>query len=479
MSSNQNTSQTNNPEQDLDTLPKWAKDLILDLMDRVKQLEAQLAKNSSNSSKPPSSDGLKKPPKTASQRGTSGKKPGGQKGHKGRTLEQVKVPDHVVTHLPGECGGCGLSLQEVIGNLVERRQVFELPEPKVEVTEHRIEEKTCPCCSSISKGYFPKNVTAPVQYGERIQALAVYFTHQHFLPSDRLSQMFQDIFGIGISPATCANVDQKLFFQLEPFEANLKEHLISSDTLHFDETGMRCNKKLHWIHVASSSFATFYGIHTKRGKEAIDDFGILPSFRGNAIHDHWFPYFSYEQAIHSLCNIHHLRELTFVHEHEKEEWAKEMKDFLIRAKKLVETHSSSDSLPAEQIKALEKEYGKIVLNGLEYHLNLTPLPKGKRGKQKQRVGKNLLNRLSDKCECVLRFIKDFSVPFTNNLGEQDIRMIKLKHKISGCFRKIERGKIFCRIRSYISTSRKQGWRIWNAISNAIKGSPQLLPVVSD
>lgn len=259
---------------------------------------------------------------------------------------------------------------------------------------------------------------------------------------------------------------------------NLKEYLIASNTLHFDESGVRCNKKLHWIHAASSSLATFYGIHTKRGKEAIDDFGILPGFRGNAVHDHWFPYFSYEQATHCLCNIHHLRELTFVHEHEKEGWAKDMKDFLIRAKKLVEIHAPSGCLPLDQIKGLEEEYGRIVLNGLEYHLNLSPLPKKKRGKHKQRVGKNLLNRLSDKYECVLRFIKDLSVPFTNNQGEQDVRMVKLKQKISGCFRKIERGEIFCRIRSYISTSRKQGWRIWDAICEAIKGSPRLLPIVS-
>ena len=381
-----------------------------------------------------------------------------------------------MTHSPAACDGCGHSLKEVDGASTEKRQVFDLPKPKVEVTEHCTEAKICPCCGGISKGLFPENISAPVQYGERVQALSAYFSHQHFIPFDRLSQMFEDVFEIGISPATCANIDSKLFTQLESFEANLKAHLIASDVLHFDETGIRCNKKLHWIHVTSSKAATYYGIHAKRGKEAIDDFDILPQFRGNAIHDHWFPYFAYKQVTHGLCNIHHLRELTFVYEHEKEEWAKEMKDFLMKTKKLVADHAEQGNLSSEQIKHLEEEYAKIVLKGLEYHSQLPALPKSKRGKQKQRIGKNLLDRLADKYECVLRFVNDFSVPFTNNQGEQDVRMVKLKQKISGCFRKIERGQIFCRIRSYISTARKQGWRIWDALMDALKGKPRLLPI---
>ena len=469
---------SNGNQQNLNSLPEWAKDLIQQLMARVQELEAQIAKNSSNSGKPPSSDGLKKPPKTTSQRGKSGRKPGGQNGHQGRTLEQVDVPNHIVTYSPAACDGCGHSLTEVEEVSTEKRQVFDLPEPKVEVTEHRAEAKICPCCGGISKGKFPENVTAPVQYGERVQALAAYFAHQHFLPFDRLSQMFKDIFGIGISPATCVNVDRKLFAQLESFETNLKAHLIGSNVLHFDETGMRCNKKLHWIHVASSESATFYGIHAKRGKDAIENFDILPKFHGNAIHDNWFPYFTYSQVTHGLCNAHHLRELTFVFEHEKEEWAKEMKDFLLKAKSLAEDHAKIGQLSTEQIKALEEEYGKIIIKGIEYHLSLPPLKTKKKGRRKQRVGKNLLDRLADNYECVLRFVYDFSVPFTNNQGEQDIRMVKLKQKVSGCFRTFEGGQVFCRIRSYISTARKQSWRIWDALADALKGKPRLLPVNS-
>jgi transposase len=242
--------------------------------------------------------------------------------------------------------------------------------------------------------------------------------------------------------------------------------------LHFDETGMRCQKKLHWIHVASSETATFYGIHAKRGREAIDEFDILPKFQGTACHDHWFPDFAYTQVKHSLCNAHHLRELTFVHEHEKEDWAIEMKQFLLKSKKIVEDNVAKGCLPDDQKIALSQEYAKIILKGLGHHLSLPPLVTCKKGKQKQRPGKNLLDRLADKHECVLVFINDFSVPFTNNLGERDIRMNKIKQKISGCFRTPEGGKIFCRIRSYISTVRKQGWKIWDALVDAVRGLPR-------
>jgi transposase len=465
-------------QQDLNSLPLWAQDLIKQLLQRVHDLEAQIAKNSSNSGRPPSSDGFKKPSKTNSQRGKSGRKPGGQNGHQGKTLEQVEKPNHIVTHSPTACGGCGYSLIEVEGASLEKRQVFDLPEPKVEITEHRIEAKICPCCGGIAKGEFPENITAPVQYGERVQALTVYFAHQHFLPFNRLSQIFEDIFGIGISPATCASVDRKLFARLESFEATLKNHLISSQVLHFDETGMRCNKKLHWIHVASSEAATFYGIHAKRGKEAINEFDILPKFKGTAIHDHWFPYFAYTHVKHGLCNSHHLRELIFVDEHEKEDWAREMKEFLYKAKKQVENREEQGFLSQVELRDLEKEYAKIVIKGLEHHLRLPPLESKKRGKRKQRVGKNLLDRLADDVGCVLRFMYDFSAPFTNNQGERDIRMVKLKQKISGCFRTLEGGQTFCRIRSYISTARKQGWHVWDALADALKSRPRLLSIGS-
>lgn len=445
---------------------------IQQLQAQVHDLENRLSKNSSNSSKPPGSDGLKKKPK--SLRGKSGKKPGAQQGHTGKGLAQVKNPDVIVTHAPTSCHGCGSNLGQMDGACAEKRQVFDIPQPKIEVTEHQALEKQCPCCGELNRGVFPENIRGPVQYGERVQALTAYFAHQHFIPVDRVCQIFEDVFGIAISPGTCCNVDERLFRQLESFESSLKTYLLAARVLHFDETGMRCEKRLRWVHVASSQLATLYTIHAKRGKEAMNEAGILPLFQGTGIHDHWFPYFAYEQMTHGLCNAHHLRELTFIHEQEKEDWAKRMKDLLIFAKTEVEKHLEQGALPQEILLRIEKTYGQIIAEGFEYHSLLPPLPKGKRGKQKQRDGKNLLDRLKEKRSCVLRFMYDFSVAFTNNLGEQDIRMVKLKQKISGCFRVLKGGQVFCRIRSYISTARKQGWNIWEALAEAIRGCPRLL-----
>lgn len=441
---------------------------------RVHELEARLSKDSSNSSKPPGSDGLKK--KTKSLRDKSDKKPGAQQGHAGKGMAQVSTPNFIVTHTPTSCHGCGLNLSQVGGACSEKRQVFDIPQPKIEVTEHQVLEKKCPCCGELTRGTFPEHIRGPVQYGERVQALMAYFAHQHFIPVDRVCQIFEDVFGISISPGTCSNVDERLFRQLESFERSLKTYLLAARVLHFDETGVRCEKKLRWVHVASSHLATLYTIHAKRGQEAMDEAGILPLFQGTGIHDHWFPYFAYEQITHGLCNAHYLRELTFIHEQEKEDWAKRMKDLLIFAKNEVERFLEQGQLPQEILLRLEETYGQIIAEGFEYHSLLPPLPKGKRGRQKQRDGKNLLDRLKEKRSCVLLFMYDFSVGFTNNQGEQDIRMVKLKQKISGCFRILRGGQIFCRIRSYISTARKQEWNVWDALAEAIRGCPRLLAV---
>ena len=298
-----------------DSLPESIRAYIRYLESRICELEARLSKDSSNSSKPPSSDGLKKKPK--SLRTKSDKKPGGQLGHKGHGLAQKSNPDVVVTHTPVSCDDCGSDLNKVDGSCVEKRQVIELPQPRIEVTEHRLEEKKCPCCGRINRAIFPDTIKGPVQYGERVQVLVAYFAHQHFIPTERVCQIFEDVFSIPISPGTCSNVDEKLFQQLESFEKGLKAYLLASRLLYFDETGMRCEKKLCWVHVASSEKATLYTIHAKRGQEAMTAAGILPQFQGFAVHDHWHPYFSFK-AIHVLCNAHHLRELTFVHEQEEE-----------------------------------------------------------------------------------------------------------------------------------------------------------------
>lgn len=449
---------------------RYLESTIQQLQARVHELEGRLSKNSSNSSKPPGSDGLKRKPR--SLRKPSGKKPGGQQGHAGKGLAQVSNPDVIVTHTPSICTGCGSDLSNVGGTTAEKRQVFDIPPPKIDVTEHRVEEKQCPCCGERAKASFPENVKGPVQYGDRARALTTYFSNYQFIPVDRVCEIFKDIFGMSISPGTCANVDEQLFANLETFEAEVKAYLLESPVLNFDETGMRCEKKLHWVHLASSKEATFYMMHTKRGQKAMDAAGILPHFRGTAVHDHWYPYFVYDQAKHGLCNAHHLRELTFIYEHQKEDWAQRMHDFLIQANQAVEEHTDIGALPPDVLLQIEQSYSQILEEGFAYHASLPPLPSsGKRGKRKQRDGKNLLDRLKEKRECVLLFIHDFSVPFTNNLGERDIRMVKLKQKIAGTFRTFHGGEVFCRIRSYISTARKQMWNVWDALANAIRGSP--------
>jgi transposase len=467
--------------QSLEKQVVWLMAQVQGLVTKVQQLEARLAKDSSNSSKPPSSDGLGKKPKTSSLRGKSGRKPGGQPGHTGRTLERVSNPDYVEIHSPETCEHCQNNISEVVAVNVETRQVFDLPDVVVEVTEHRAETKLCPCCGYRSKGQFPNNVKAPIQYGERVRALAAYFEHQHLIPFERVSQIFEDIYDISLSPGSCHNADKRLFQNLEIFETNLKAYLLACKVLHFDETGIRCEKKLHWVHVTSSATATFYGIHHKRGQEALNDFNILPKFGGVAIHDHWFPYFAYKQVKHGLCNAHHLRELKYVFEQEKEEWAQKMTVLLLKANKIADQARSQgqrEILP-EDIQLIYQEYSKIILEGAAYYQGVLELVKEESelfAEGPRKTGFNLFRRLLHKMDVVLAFTHNLEVPFTNNQAEQDLRMLKVKQKISGCFRSFEGGVISCRIRSYISTAKKQGWGILDALVDAVRGSPRLLSI---
>lgn len=465
---------SDNPEHDLKTLPEWAQQLILQLLRRVKDLEDKLAKNSSNSGKPPSSDGLDKPKKNRSLRGKSGRKPGGQLGREGKTLNSVENPDKLEVHSPAICRGCQSSLNGIDAVSVDKRQVFDLPSISIIVTEHRAETKICPCCGIKNKGEFPQGINGVVQYGERVKAFAAYFLHQHLIPFERVAQIFEDVFDIPLSPGTCANMDKKLFKNLEVFEENLKAHLIACKVLHLDETGVRCEKKLHWIHVTSSETATFFGLHTRRGGEAIDDIGILPKYAGSIIHDHWHCYFSYQQVKHGLCNVHHLRELKYVHEQEKSEWAKKMSDLLLKGKRIADKakEDGKSSVELEDLALIEKEYRSILLDAGSSYLGVYEKETAPEGVGKQ--GFNLFRRLLKRMDEVLYFFRDLSIPFSNNMAEQDLRMEKVKQKISGCFRTFFGGEISCRVRGYISTARKQNWNIIDSLADAIRGSPRMV-----
>jgi transposase len=442
------------------------------LMARVTELEQQLSKNSSNSSKPPSSDGLAKP-QPKSQRKSSGKKSGGQKGHKGNTLKKAVSPDHTIILQANTCS-CHADLSHTATIGFDCRQVFELPEPKLEVIEFKAEIKICPNCGRQIKAEFPDLVNAPVQYGERFRALLVYLQNQQLIPANRIAQMMADLFNAPVCEATILDASKRSYENLEPFEAAVKEALVKSPVLNVDESGARTADKLHWLHVACTDMLTFYGIHEKRGAEAMDHFNIIPHFSGHLIHDFWKPYLNYE-CHHGLCNAHLLRELTFLFEQENQIWAKKMYDLLLGTEKYVKEQNIQ--LSTEQKIPWIQKYRNILTEGWMANPLKPETGKKKRGRRKKTKSQNLLARLGDHESSVLAFIHDKNVPFTNNLAEQDIRMIKVRLKISGCFRTLQGAKNFARIRSYISTARKQACNILDAITNAVVGRP-LIPSIS-
>lgn len=433
---------------------------------RIKELEDQLAKNSSNSNKPPSSDGLRKPnPK--SRRKSSGLKTGGQEGHPGSTLEQVANPDFIETHKVYSCEECGHSLEDadLIGH--EKRQEFELPPVKVQVTEHRSEIKTCPVCGFVNKAKFPETITQPVQYGAQVKSMVTYFSQGQLLPYARTQEIFHDLYSLPLSEGTLVNTNLVCYTKLEDYEAKVKQLLRLGDAANFDESGIRVKKRLQWLHVAATDELTHYDIHEKRGSEAMDAIGILPEFKGVAIHDNWKPYFNY-QCEHGLCNAHHLREFTYHKEQYDQKWCGKMEVLLQEIKDEVDNRKASgnDKLTLKRRYYFEDRFDDILNKGLKEIPIVNNDKAGKRGRKKHHPSMNLWNRLSEHKGETLAFMHNFAVPFTNNQGERDIRMVKLKQKISGCFRSDQGAKTFCRIRGYISTARKQGKNVLKSLSLA-------------
>lgn len=446
--------------------------LLMGALLRIEELERRLAKDSHNSSKPPSSDGLAHKGK---RRHSSGKLSGGQPGHQGHALQQVATPDAVITHRPTHGEACHAELFEVAGQATERRQVHELPPLRLVVTEHQVETIACPACGHRTAGTFPAGVGAPAQYGPRMQALAVYLSQFQLLPLARISELVADLWGGQLSDGTIATWIAEAARTLEPSLLKLKQWLGASRLDHVDETGMRVKGLLHWMHVMSTKWLTLYSWHKKRGQEAIDAIGVLPQYQGRAMHDRWHSYDHYRCA-HSVCGAHLLRDCLFVAEQEKRLWAQAMYDLLLQMNETAEPFRAqgAKALPPPERDALVLQYFEVLRQGFAEHGALAPppgpIPK-KPGRKRESASKNLLDALLVRAEQVLAFLDDLSIPFTNNQAERDLRMVKVQQKISGTFRSEGGATAFCAIRSYLSTMRKQGRSMLAALAAVFEGSP--------
>ena len=449
--------------------------VIVAQQERIKTLEGQIAKDSHNSSLPPSSDRFVRAPKSLRQK--SGKKAGGQSGHRGHHLRQVEMPDQVLIHPVMYCEYCQHDLRTQPAELPERRQVIDLPVKRLWVTEHRVEEKQCPVCYHLTRASFPAGVKAPTQYGTSIQTLATYLVEGQTLPYARASQLLQELLGVQLQASSITTFVKTCHQQLAEVETSLKAALVKAKVVHQDETGLRVGKEGWWAHVCSTDRLTHYAAHPSRGRAGLDAIGIAPLFRGTSVHDGLQSYegYSFTQA---LCNMHHLRELTFVEEELKQTWAREMKELLLAMKVEVE-RAKSEGKPELEIPVLARflcRYDELLREG--YLANPPPPPpkkseQGKRtpGRAKQSPARNLLDRFSQKKQAVLRFLHDFAVPFDNNQAERDLRMIKVQQKVSGCFRTEEGVAMFCCIRSYLLTLRKQGIELLAALEQTLSGHP--------
>jgi transposase len=432
---------------------------------RITELERRLELNSSNSGKPPSSDGLKKPVRVKSLRERSGNRPGGQNGHKGETLRQVADPNEVVNHYPSACSSCGVGLARETSVGHSTRQVFDLPEPQpLVVTEHRAHDCQCPACGAKTRALFPDGVNAPVQYGARITAFVIYLLHYQLLPENRLAALMADLFGVKVATATIARMSRTCAERLRGFAATVCGLVAGAPVKHMDETGFRIGGKTQWLHVASTALLTFYRVCSKRGS-------LLANVTGIVVHDHWKPYYTMQGVLHALCNAHHLRELKALVEIEKEDWARKMQRLLRRACHVANlARDAGVALTPGLVSCIERRYDAIVAAGLAFHEAQPPLaravarPGGKtRGRAPRRTGHNLLLRLLARRSDTLRFLIDPAVPFSNNEAERDVRMMKLRMKISGGFRSPEGAADFATIRGFLSTARKQGWNIIKAL----------------
>ena len=438
---------------------------------RIAELERQLAASSRNSSKPPSTDGLDKPaPK--SLRGRSGRKPGGQPGREGRTLRQVERPDEVVLHEPGACAGCGAALAaDGSPARIVRRQVFDIPQITVRVVEHRLISRRC-ACGTVTAAAGPAGASAPVQYGPHAAAIAVYLVLGQHLPVDRTAALLAEVFGTPMSTGTVAAWTTRAAAGLAPFTAAARAALTGAEVLHADETGLRVAGRLHWLHVATSDRFTALFCHRRRGKEAIDAAGVLPGFTGTLVHDAFAPYARYPAARHALCNAHLLRELIAVVDHRLAHpspssgavpagwcWAQQIIDGLLALKAITDTRT----LPDPAVLAASR---RLIVSAAVIGTAADTTPPGAVGRRHRALARRIRRRIED----YLRFASDLRVPFDNNPAERDIRMVKIKQKVSGCMRTLTGAQDFAAMRSYLATAAKHGRRPFDVLTELTSGN---------
>jgi transposase len=444
------------------------------LQARVAELEHRLGQDSSNSSKPPSSDGLRKPARAkrrAAER-VEGRRPGKQPGAPGAHLAQVATPDEVVEHVPDRCGGCGADLTGAAVVGVEARQVFDLPRLRLGVAEHRAERRRC-ICGTTTAGRFPEHVRAAACYGPGVRALVCYLcVHQH-LPVDRAAQLPSDVLGAPLATGTLAGAVAEGAAGLAGFVQVVRDRLAAAPVAHFDETGARVAGRLHWVHSASTASLSLFTVHPKRGKVAMDAAGVLPGFGGVAVHDGWAPYRRYQDIRHALCGAHLLRELEGIACEPGQGWAAGMGELLCDVK-LAGDRARAAGLQRvdDQARArLQGRYQRLVSDGQA--ANPPPAQGRRRGRTGRSPADRLLARLDGHRDEVLRSLDDTRVPFDNNQGERDLRMVKLQQKISGCWRTLAGAQAFLALRSYVSTARKQGMNPLAVLRQLFAGRPWL------
>jgi len=430
------------------------------LLAKVADLETRLNQNSGNSSRPPSSDGLGKKPALPRSKG---KKRGGQKGHKGKTLDMVADPDHVVPHAPERCA-CGFDLSQVPKRIEQKRQVFDLPEPKLEVTEHQLQSCTCPACGQEQVGQFPESVPARVQYGYGVRALSVLLNNSYQVSYSKIRRFFCDVFGYELNESTQFRANQECYEALASSQERIRRELLQSPVNHFDETGLRVAGKLHWLHNSSNTRWTYLFVHPRRGKKALSDpASLIPEYEGWAVHDCWPSYFGYESCRHAVCGAHLLRDLQGLIE-QGSHWAARMHDLLMYA--YYKSDRGRSTVP--DMDWLYRRYDHLC--DLADKEEPPPQYRYKNKRPKKSKGRNLMELLVSYRDAVLAFAKYEVVPFTNNQAERDVRPAKTKLKVAGCFRTLTGAQVYARIQSFLSTTRKHQLNVFNELVATFGGS---------